>query len=252
MPGVAVTASGTWSGRRHRRHAGSVKDLARVGPPDRRHRRGHHPPRRRGDTAGGARARPAGDRCRAGRARHRIPMGQAPPGRRPGTRAYGSPPGGRQPRRDLLRKSCFGTGAIGLGAVLNYTDVLPLSGAGTGAGAAIAGVTVLVAIASSMRELRRAMMFVQESVMTGITGETSAPALAGSATSPLVGEAGHAAQLGRAGFRRLAVVVSCVLAASVLAACSGGGVLPSSPPRPAQPPRCLMPVPRPAPSSRGC
>jgi hypothetical protein len=50
----------------------------------------------------------------------------------------------------------FGAGAIGLGAVLIFTDVLPLSGAGTGAGAAVAGVTVLVTVAYSMRELRRA------------------------------------------------------------------------------------------------
>ena len=50
----------------------------------------------------------------------------------------------------------FGLGAIGLGAVLIFTDVLPLSGAGTGAGVATAGVTVLVTIAYSVRELRRA------------------------------------------------------------------------------------------------
>ena len=50
----------------------------------------------------------------------------------------------------------FGVAAIGLGTVLIFTDVLPLSGAGTGAGAAVAGVTVLVTVAYSMRELRRA------------------------------------------------------------------------------------------------
>jgi uncharacterized protein (TIGR02611 family) len=50
----------------------------------------------------------------------------------------------------------FGVAAIGLGAVLIFTDVLPLSGAGTGAGAAVAGMTVLVTVAYSMRELRRA------------------------------------------------------------------------------------------------
>jgi beta-lactamase class A len=46
----------------------------------------------------------------------------------------------------------------------------------------------------------------------------------------MVGEAGRTAQRGRAGFRRLAVVVvSCVLAGSVLVACSsGGGGSPSS------------------------
>jgi uncharacterized protein (TIGR02611 family) len=50
----------------------------------------------------------------------------------------------------------FGVGASGLGTVLIFTDVLPLSGVGAGAGAAIAGVTVLVTVAYSMRELRRA------------------------------------------------------------------------------------------------
>jgi hypothetical protein len=49
----------------------------------------------------------------------------------------------------------FGVGAIGLGAVLIFTDVLPLSGAGTGAGAAVAGVTVLVTVAYSVWGLRR-------------------------------------------------------------------------------------------------
>ena len=50
----------------------------------------------------------------------------------------------------------FGVAAIGLGAVLIFTDVLPLSGAGTGAGVAVAGLTVLVTIAYSVRELRQA------------------------------------------------------------------------------------------------
>jgi uncharacterized protein (TIGR02611 family) len=50
----------------------------------------------------------------------------------------------------------FGVAAIGLGVVLIFTDVLPLSGARTGAGAAVAGVTVLVTVVYSMRELRRA------------------------------------------------------------------------------------------------
>ena len=50
----------------------------------------------------------------------------------------------------------FGIGAIGLGAVLIFTDVLPLSGAGTGAGVAVGGLTVLATIAYSVRELRRA------------------------------------------------------------------------------------------------
>ena len=50
----------------------------------------------------------------------------------------------------------FGIGAIGLGGVLIFTDVLPLSGAGTGAGIALGGLTVLVTTAYSVRELRRA------------------------------------------------------------------------------------------------
>jgi uncharacterized protein (TIGR02611 family) len=49
----------------------------------------------------------------------------------------------------------FGVGAIGLGGVLIFTDVLPLSGAGTGAGIAIGGVTVLATMAYSIREVRR-------------------------------------------------------------------------------------------------
>jgi uncharacterized protein (TIGR02611 family) len=50
----------------------------------------------------------------------------------------------------------FGVGAIGLGVVLIFTDMLPLSGAGTGVGVAIGGLTVLVTVAYSVRELRRA------------------------------------------------------------------------------------------------
>jgi uncharacterized protein (TIGR02611 family) len=50
----------------------------------------------------------------------------------------------------------FGLGAIGLGAVLIFTDVLPLSGAGTGAGVAAAGVTVLATVVYAAWELRRA------------------------------------------------------------------------------------------------
>jgi hypothetical protein len=48
----------------------------------------------------------------------------------------------------------FGVGAIGLGAVLIFTDLLPLSGAGTGLGAVIAGLTVLATMAYGLRELR--------------------------------------------------------------------------------------------------
>ena len=50
----------------------------------------------------------------------------------------------------------FGVGAIGLGAVLVFTDLLPLSGVGTGVGVAAGGVTVLVTMAYSIRESRRA------------------------------------------------------------------------------------------------
>jgi hypothetical protein len=50
----------------------------------------------------------------------------------------------------------FGIAAIGLGVVLIFTDLLPLSGAGTGVGVAFGGLTVLVTVAYSVRELRRA------------------------------------------------------------------------------------------------
>ena len=50
----------------------------------------------------------------------------------------------------------FGVGAIGLGVVLVFTDLLPLSGAGTGVGVAIGGLTVLATMAYSILELRRA------------------------------------------------------------------------------------------------
>jgi uncharacterized protein (TIGR02611 family) len=50
----------------------------------------------------------------------------------------------------------FGVGAIGLGAVLVFTDFLPFSSAGTGVGVAIGGLTVLLTMAYSLRELRNA------------------------------------------------------------------------------------------------
>jgi hypothetical protein len=50
----------------------------------------------------------------------------------------------------------FGIGTIGLGAVLIFSDVLPLSGVGTGAGVAMGGLTVLATLAYSIREMRRA------------------------------------------------------------------------------------------------
>ena len=50
----------------------------------------------------------------------------------------------------------FGVAAIGLGVVLICTDLLPFSGVGTGVGAAVGGLTVLVSMAYSVRERRRA------------------------------------------------------------------------------------------------
>ncbi len=67
--------------------------------------------------------------------------------------------------------------------------------------------------------------------MTGIAGKSAAPALAEPATSPPVGEAGQTGQPNsQVRLRRFAVVmIACVLAGSVLVACSGSsGVSPSS------------------------
>jgi uncharacterized protein (TIGR02611 family) len=50
----------------------------------------------------------------------------------------------------------FGLGSIGLGGVLIFTDLLHLSGVGTGAGVALGGLTVLVTTAYGIWELRRA------------------------------------------------------------------------------------------------
>ena len=50
----------------------------------------------------------------------------------------------------------FGIGAIGLGVVLIFTDLLPWSGVGTGLGAAVGGVTVLLTTAYGVREMRKA------------------------------------------------------------------------------------------------
>jgi Na+/proline symporter len=55
-----------------------------------------------------------------------------------------------------LALAVFGIGAIGLGVVLAFTDLLPLSGAGTGAGAAVGGLTVLLTTAYGIREMRKA------------------------------------------------------------------------------------------------
>lgn len=50
----------------------------------------------------------------------------------------------------------FGLGAIGLGAVLIFADVLPFSGVGSGISVAVGGLAVLITTAYSVRELRRA------------------------------------------------------------------------------------------------
>ncbi|MGE5290650.1 MAG: PGPGW domain-containing protein [Micromonosporaceae bacterium] len=84
----------------------------------------------------------------------------------------------------------FGVGAVGLGGVLIFADVLPLSGAGTGAGVAVAGLTVLVTIAYSVRELRRAEK----------AGETEPAQHAGVATEP--GRTGRRGVGGRGSARR--------------------------------------------------
>lgn len=50
----------------------------------------------------------------------------------------------------------FGVAAVGLGGVLIFTDLLPLSGVGTGASVVVGGLTVLATMAYSIREVRRA------------------------------------------------------------------------------------------------
>ncbi|HET7017431.1 MAG TPA: PGPGW domain-containing protein [Streptosporangiaceae bacterium] len=50
----------------------------------------------------------------------------------------------------------FGVGAIGLGGVLIFTDLLPYSGLGVGLSITLAGLIVLGTTAYSMRELNRA------------------------------------------------------------------------------------------------
>ena len=64
----------------------------------------------------------------------------------------------------------FGIGAIGLGAVLIFTDVLPLSGVGTGAGVVLGGLTVLATTAYSVREMRRAQKSDQNQRWSGESG----------------------------------------------------------------------------------
>jgi len=82
-------------------------------------------------------------------------MGQTQSCCRAGTRPFGGPQGGSQPRR-TASAVLFGVGAIGLGVVLIFTDLLPLSGTGTGVGAAVGGLTVLLTTAYGVREMRKA------------------------------------------------------------------------------------------------
>jgi uncharacterized protein (TIGR02611 family) len=50
----------------------------------------------------------------------------------------------------------FGIGALGLGAVLIFTDLLPLSGVATGASVALGGLTVLATTVYSVRGINNA------------------------------------------------------------------------------------------------
>src|SRR5262249_12376968 len=50
----------------------------------------------------------------------------------------------------------FGVGAVGLGGVLIFTDILPFSGIGTGLSIALAGLIVLATTVYSIRNGRRA------------------------------------------------------------------------------------------------
>jgi uncharacterized protein (TIGR02611 family) len=50
----------------------------------------------------------------------------------------------------------FGAGAVALGVVMIFTDVLPLSNVGTGLSVGLAGLIVLATMAYSIREVRRA------------------------------------------------------------------------------------------------
>jgi hypothetical protein len=49
----------------------------------------------------------------------------------------------------------FGAGAIGLGGVLIFTDILPFSGVGSGTGVAFAGLIVLATTAYAVRDRKR-------------------------------------------------------------------------------------------------
>ncbi len=56
----------------------------------------------------------------------------------------------------------FGIGTVGMGGLLIFTDLLPLSGAGAGVGVVIAGLTVLATMGYGMREFRRARLAAEE------------------------------------------------------------------------------------------
>ncbi len=49
----------------------------------------------------------------------------------------------------------FGVGALGLGGVLIFTDLLPLSGVGTGIGVTLGGLAVLITLVYSLIQGRR-------------------------------------------------------------------------------------------------
>ena len=82
-------------------------------------------------------------------------MGQAPSGDRAG-QARSAAEKAAASRVATASAVLFGIGAIGLGAVLVFTDLLPLSGIATGASVALGGLTVLATTAYSVREMRRA------------------------------------------------------------------------------------------------
>jgi hypothetical protein len=135
-------------------HACRCEGPAQVVPPDRRHHGGYGDPRGRRGTAGGSGAWPGGDSARAAvfaveyeGARRRLAAVRE--------RALSAAHQVAASRAATACAVLFGVGAVGLGGLLIFTDLFPLSGAGTGVGAVIAGLTVLATIAYSLRELRR-------------------------------------------------------------------------------------------------
>ena len=83
-----------------------------------------------------------------GQTEPRAPCRHSAPRRRPITAAAS--------RVATASAVLFGVGAIGLGAVLVFTDLLPFFGAGTGGGVAVGGLTVLLTTAYGVRGLRNA------------------------------------------------------------------------------------------------